>query len=101
MTYYARYLGCCSVIKPGGEEATAEAVKTIVQGVRSPGYKQWFDNNYHSKAKKDDRKLNRVALLVSIGGIRISDLETGIVSFDYSIYRLVLMQFSPCGHSPI
>ena len=39
VTYYARYLGCCSVIKPGGEEATAEAVKTIVQGVRSPGYK--------------------------------------------------------------
>ena len=59
------------------------------------------DNNYHSKAKKDDRKLNRVALLVSVGGIRISDLETGIVSFDYSIYRLGLMQFPPCGHSPI
>ena len=35
VTYNASYLGSCSVIKPSGEEATAEAVKTIVQAVTS------------------------------------------------------------------
>ena len=39
------------------------------------------------KAKKDDRKLNRVALLVSVKGIKMSDLETGLVNLDFSIYR--------------
>ena len=39
VTYYGRYLGSCSVVKPSGEEATAEAVNTIVQAVRSDGYK--------------------------------------------------------------
>ena len=40
-----------------------------------------------TQAKKDDRKLNRVALMVSVKGIKMSDLETGNVKFDFSIYR--------------
>jgi len=71
VTYNASYLGCCSVIKPSGEEATSEAVKNIVQA-----------------AKKDNRKLTRVALLVSVRGIRMSELETERVTFDFSIYRI-------------
>ena len=34
VTYFARYLGSCSVVKPSGEEATAEAIKSIVQAVK-------------------------------------------------------------------
>ena len=34
VTYFARYLGSCSVGKPSGEEATAEAIKSIVQAVK-------------------------------------------------------------------
>ena len=37
VTYFARYLGSCSVVKPSGEEATAEAIKSIVQAVISLG----------------------------------------------------------------
>merc|ERR1711892_912317 len=51
--------------------ATAEAIKSIVQA-----------------AKKDDRKLNKVALMVSVKGIKMSDLETGNIKFDFSIYRI-------------
>ena len=41
------------------------------------------------QAKKVDRKLNRVALMVSVKGIKMSDLETGNITFDFSIYRWV------------
>merc|ERR1711892_179222 len=51
--------------------ATAEAIKSIVQA-----------------AKQDDRKLSRVALMVSVKGIKMSDLETGKTTFDFSIYRI-------------
>ena len=37
VTYFARYLGSCSVVIPSGEEATAEAIKSIVQAVISLG----------------------------------------------------------------
>ena len=35
VTFYVRYLGSCLVVKPSGEEATAEAIKSIVHTVKS------------------------------------------------------------------
>ena len=43
--------------------------------------------NIFTQAKQDDRKLSRVALMVSVKGIKMSDLETGNIKFDFSIYR--------------
>ena len=42
---------------------------------------------YLSQARKTDRKLNRVALLISVADVKMTDLETGNVCFDISIYR--------------
>ena len=42
------------------------------------------------QARKTDRKLNRVALLVSVSDVRMTDLETGQMCFDISIYRSVM-----------
>lgn len=41
----------------------------------------WF------QARKTDRKLNRVALLISVKDVKMTDLESGDVCFDISIYR--------------
>jgi len=71
VTFYVRYLGSCFVINKTGDEATSEAIKSIV-----------------SMARKTDRKLNRVALLVSVKDVKMTDLETGDVCFDISIYRV-------------
>jgi len=71
VTFYVRYLGSCFVINQTGDETTGEAIKSIV-----------------SMARKTDRKLNRVALMVSIKDVKMTDLETGAVYFDISIYRI-------------
>jgi len=71
VTFYVRYLGSCFVINQGGDEATGEAIKSIV-----------------SMARKTDRKLNRVALMVSVKDVKMTDLETGAAYFDISIYRI-------------
>ena len=47
-------------------------------------------NEFQFKARKTDRKLNRVALLVSVKDVKMTDLETGNVNFDISIYRFVI-----------
>ena len=39
------------------------------------------------QARKTDRKLSRVALLVSVKDVKMTDLETGLVTFHLSIYR--------------
>ena len=47
-------------------------------------------NKYQSEpfqARKTDRKLNRVALMVSVKDVKMTDLETGAAYFDISIYR--------------
>jgi len=54
-----------------GDESTSDAIKSIV-----------------SMARKTDRKLNRVALLVSVKDLKMTDLESGNVCFDISIYRI-------------
>ena len=53
------------------------------------------------QAKKTDRKLHRVALMVSVKDVKMTDLENGNVLFDFSIYRfensrilpIILMHF--------
>jgi len=71
VTFYVRYLGSCFVLNPSGDEATGDAIKSIV-----------------SMARKTDRKLHRVALMVSMKDVKMTDLETGNVYFDISIYRI-------------
>jgi len=71
VTFYVRYLGSCFVINKAGDESTSDAIKSIV-----------------SMARKTDRKLNRVALLISVKDLKMTDLESGNVCFDISIYRI-------------
>jgi len=71
VTFYVRYLGCCGVPRPSGEEVTAEAIKNIIQA-----------------ARKDNRRLIRVSMLISVRGIKMSDLETGKTLLNFSIYRI-------------
>lgn len=71
VTFYVKYLGSCIVDKASGEETTSEAVKTIV-----------------TMAKKLDRKLHRVALTISLRGIKMVDCVTSDLHLDFSIYRI-------------
>jgi len=71
VTFYVKYLGSCLVDKPSGEDTTAEAVKTIV-----------------TMAKKMDRKLHRVALTISLVGIKMVNCVTSDLNLDFSIYRI-------------
>ena len=74
VTFYAAYLGSALVDQPSGEDTTAEAVRTIV-----------------TMAKKLDRKLGRVALTVSLRGIRVEDCSTGDTHLEFSIYRSAIL----------
>ena len=63
-----RYLGSTLVDQPTGEESTSKAIKTI-----------------SAMVKKQDRKLERVELTISLRGIK---METGAAAnLDFSIYR--------------
>merc|ERR1719422_2799298 len=70
VTFYVAYLGSCIVAKPSGEETTSQAVNTIV-----------------AMAKKLDKKLERVALTISLQGIRMVNCATGDTHLEFSIYR--------------
>lgn len=39
------------------------------------------------QARKDNRRLIRVSMLISVRGIKMSDLETGKTLLNFSIYR--------------
>ena len=63
-----RYLGSTLVDQPTGEESTSKAIKTI-----------------SAMVKKQDKKLERVELTISLRGIK---METGAAAnLDFSIYR--------------
>ena len=70
-----RYLGSSLVDQPTGEEATSSAIKTI-----------------STMVKKQDRKLDRVALTISLRGIKMETVATGAAGLDFSIYRFHLMK---------
>ncbi|XP_051166868.1 low density lipoprotein receptor adapter protein 1-like isoform X2 [Leptopilina boulardi] len=66
-----KYLGSTLVETPSNEEATAEAIKTII-----------------TMAKVSSRKLQRVSLAISLRGIRMTDLATEEDQLQVSIYRI-------------
>ncbi|XP_076228057.1 uncharacterized protein LOC116432090 isoform X2 [Nomia melanderi] len=65
-----KYLGSTLVETPSSEEATAEAIKTVI-----------------TMAKASGKKLQRVSLAVSLKGIRMTDLATEEDQLQVSIYR--------------
>ncbi|XP_076232976.1 uncharacterized protein LOC143178304 isoform X1 [Calliopsis andreniformis] len=66
-----KYLGSTLVETPSSEEATAEAIKTVI-----------------TMAKASGKKLQRVSLAVSLRGIRMTDLATEEDQLQVSIYRI-------------
>ena len=66
-----RYLGHTLVDQASGEEATSGAIRTII-----------------AMAKKQDKKLERVALTISLRGVRVVQINTGETHIDFSIYRV-------------
>ena len=70
MTFYCKYLGSTLVDDPKGEAATAEAIKRIIH-----------------TAKQVARKPERVALHVSLKGIRMEDSLTKEMLLQTSIYK--------------
>ncbi|XP_034948263.1 low density lipoprotein receptor adapter protein 1-B-like isoform X2 [Chelonus insularis] len=70
-TFTLKYLGSTLVETPSSEEATAEAIKTVI-----------------TMAKASGKKLQRVALSVSLRGIRMTDLATEEDQLQVSIYRI-------------
>ena len=69
-----RYLGSSLVDQPTGEESTSKAIKTI-----------------SAMVKKQDRKLERVALTISLRGIKMETIVTSSANLDFSIYRWILV----------
>lgn len=70
VTFYCKYLGSTLVDDPKGEAATAEAIKRIIH-----------------TAKQVARKPERVALHVSLKGIRMEDSVTKEMLLQTSIYK--------------
>ncbi|KAG7197829.1 hypothetical protein KM043_001643 [Ampulex compressa] len=70
-TFILKYLGSTLVETPSNEEATAEAIRTVV-----------------TMAKMNGKKLQRVSLSVSLKGIRMTDLATEEDQLQISIYRI-------------
>ena len=66
-----RYLGHTLVDQASGEEATSGAIRTIL-----------------AMAKKQDKKMERVALTISLRGIRVVQINTSITRLEFSIYRV-------------
>jgi len=71
VTFYVKYLGSSMVDRASGEEATSGAIKTII-----------------AMAQKHDRKVERVALTISLRGIKVVEVATGACTLDFSIYRV-------------
>ena len=69
----ARYLGSTLVDQPTGEESTSSAIKTI-----------------STMVKKQERKLERVSLTISLRGIKMETVAVGTANLDFSIYRWMI-----------
>ncbi|KAG0725928.1 Low density lipoprotein receptor adapter protein 1 [Chionoecetes opilio] len=79
VTFHCKYLGSTLVDDPKGEAATAEAIKRVI----------------HS-AKLVARKPERVALHVSLKGIRMEDTMTRELLLQTSIYKALLEAAEGC-----
>ncbi|KAJ9581813.1 hypothetical protein L9F63_003882, partial [Diploptera punctata] len=71
VTFMVKYLGSTLVETPSNEEATAEAIKTII-----------------TMAKASGKKLQRVAISVNLHGIKVVDMATDDTHLEVSIYRI-------------
>merc|ERR550519_239802 len=71
VTFYVKYLGSSMVDRASGEETTSGAIKKII-----------------AAARKQDRKVDRVALTISLRGIKVVEVATGACTLDFSIYRV-------------
>ncbi|XP_015911338.1 low density lipoprotein receptor adapter protein 1-A [Parasteatoda tepidariorum] len=71
ITFYVKYLGSTLVDEPNDQQATADAIKSVI-----------------TMAKSNAKKLPRVALMVNPKGILTRDLSTGEKHLDFSIYRI-------------
>jgi len=71
LNFYVKYLGSVLVDNPNGEETTADAIKTIVSMVRM-----------------SHNKIPKVALNISLRGVKVTDIGTGETSLDISIYQI-------------
>lgn len=72
MCFYVKYLGSHMVDKASSDTVTAEAIKTIISMAKSKG----------------NKKLPRVTLCIKPSGITMTDVTTGEVMHDVSIYRI-------------
>ncbi|KAF7390238.1 hypothetical protein HZH68_012095 [Vespula germanica] len=99
-----KYLGSTLVETPSSEEATAEAIKTVITMIFAI---QWipvaseikyrgtlndpflFFSLFTYQAKASGKKLQRVSLAVSLRGIRMTDLATEEDQLQVSIYSRV------------
>ena len=82
----ARYLGSNLVDQATGEEATSKAIKTISAMVKKQVIVEMVVVVI-VMVKKQDRKLERVALTISLRGIKMETVATGAANLDFSIYR--------------
>ena len=87
VTFYVKYLGSTLVEKPSGEEATADAIKTIILMVSKSSQDESHENDELLQAKKQDKKLCRVALTISLRGIKMVDMGSQDTHLEVSIYR--------------
>ena len=81
-----RYLGSTLVDQPTGEESTSKAIKTISAMVKKQVIVEMVVVVI-VMVKKQDRKLERVALTISLRGIKMETVATGAANLDFSIYR--------------
>uniref|UniRef100_A0A1L8DN98 Putative low density lipoprotein receptor adaptor protein 1 n=1 Tax=Nyssomyia neivai TaxID=330878 RepID=A0A1L8DN98_9DIPT len=70
-TFFVKYLGCTVIDAARSEDATAEAVKTVI-----------------STAKASGKKMQRVNLSVSPKGIEVYDPVSGETQQQVSVYRI-------------
>lgn len=72
MCFYVKYLGSHMVDKASDDTVTAEAIKTIITMAKSRG----------------NKKLPRVSLCIKPSGITTTDVTSGELMHDVSIYRI-------------
>lgn len=72
MCFYVKYLGSHMVDKASSDTVTAEAIRTIILMAKSKG----------------NKKLPRVSLCIKPSGITTTDVTTGELLHDVSIYRI-------------
>lgn len=102
VSFHLKYLGSTLVETPSSEEATAEAIKTIITMVQKNVFaktkknsffnlnmfwKIWVNLYFLLQSKASGKKLQRISLSTSLRGIRITDLSKNEDIHQISLYR--------------